>query len=149
MGRAGKGALPLPRCINATDTLGPMRVSTTVLLFLALFAAVAQKKPADVQILETKAVRGVTNITVDGKVRVTGEKPLHGLVIIFDFRSPEKEVVTSQRAIIDEDTLEPGREGVFHSEMADSARAVRYTLRAFDMHEKELRLANPGPYPVE
>jgi hypothetical protein len=126
-----------------------MRVLTTVLLFLALFAAAAQKKPADVQILETKAVRGVTNITVDGKVRVTGEKPLHGLVIIFDFRSPEKEVVTSQKAVIDEDTLEAGREGVFHSEMADSARAVRYTLRAFDMHEKELRVANPGPYPVE
>ena len=72
-----------------------------------------------------------------------------GLVIVFDFRSPEKEVVTSQKAVIDEDTLETGREGVFHSEMADSARAVRYTLRAFDGHEKELRVANPGPYPVE
>jgi hypothetical protein len=129
-----------------------MKVSTILLLFLALFAAAAQqkgKKPADVQILETKAVREITKITVDGKVRVTGEKALHGLVIIFDFRSPEKEVVTSQKAIIDEDTLETGREGVFHSEMADSARAVRYTVRAFDMHEKELRLANPGPYPVE
>jgi hypothetical protein len=126
-----------------------MRVLTAALLLLALSAAVAQKKPADVQILETKAVRGISNITVDGRVKVTGDKPLHGLVIIFDFRSPEKEVVTSQKAIIDEDTLETGREGVFHSEMADSARAVRYTLRAFDMHEKELRVANPGPYPVE
>ena len=125
-----------------------MRVSTIALLFLALFAAVAQKKP-DVQILETKAVREAAKISVDGKVRVTGEKPLHGLVIVFDFRSPEKEVVTSQKAIIDEDTLEAGREGVFHSEMADSARAVRYTVRAFDMHEKELRVANPGPFPVE
>jgi hypothetical protein len=125
-----------------------MRVSTIALLFLALFAVAAQKKP-DVQILETKAVREVTKITVDGKVRVTGEKPLHGLVIVFDFRSPEKEVVTSQKAVIDEDTLEAGREGVFHSEMADSARAVRYTIRAFDNHEKELRVANPGPYPVE
>jgi hypothetical protein len=129
-----------------------MRVSTIALLWLALFAATAQQKagkPADVRILETKAVREGDKISVDGKVRVTGEKPLRGLVIIFDFRSPEKEVVTSQRAIIAEDTLETGREGVFHSEMADSARAVRYTVRAFDMHEKELRLANPGPYPVE
>ena len=133
-----------------------MRVLTTALLFLAPFlalflnvpAAVAQKK-ADVQILETKAVREGAKISLDGKVRVTGEKPLHGLVIVFDFRSPEKEVVTSQKAVIDEDTLEAGREGVFHSEMADSARAVRYTVRAFDNHEKELRVANPGPYPVE
>ena len=129
-----------------------MKVLTILSLFLALFAATAQqkgKKPADVQILETKAVRDGTKIKVDGKVRVTGEKSLHGLVIIFDFRSPEKEVVTSQKAIIDEETMETGREGVFRSEMADSARAVRYTLRAFDMHEKELRVANPGPYPVE
>lgn len=131
-----------------------MKVSTvlSLLLSLALFAAAAQqkgKKPADVQILETKAVRDGPKIKVDGKVRVTGEKPLHGLVIVFDFRSPEKEVVTSQKAVIDEETMETGREGVFRSEMADSARAVRYTLRAFDTHEKELRVANPGPYPVE
>ena len=134
------------------DTLGPMRVSAIVVLCLALFAAAAQekaKKGADVRILETKAVREGANISVDGKVRVIGEKSLHGLVIIFDFRSPEKQVVTSQRAIIDEDTLAAGREGVFHSEMADSARAVRYTVRAFDMHEKELRVENPGPYPIE
>ena len=129
-----------------------MKVLTILSLFLALFAAGAQqkgKKPADVQILETKAVRDGAKIKVDGKVRVTGEKALHGLVIVFDFRSPEKEVVTSQKAVIDEETMETGREGVFRSEMADSARAVRYTLRAFDTHEKELRVANPGPYPVE
>jgi hypothetical protein len=129
-----------------------MRVSTIAFLCLALFAATAQQKagkPSDVRILETKAMREGDKISVDGKVRVTGEKPLRGLVIVFDFRSPEKEVVTSQRAIIDEGTLETGREGVFHSEMADSARAVRYTVRAFDIHEKELRVANPGPYPVE
>jgi hypothetical protein len=129
-----------------------MRVSTIALLSLALFAAAAQqkpKKPADVQILESKAVREVSKITVDGRIRVTGDKPLHGLVLVFDFRSPEKEVVTSQKAIINEDTLEAGREGVFHSDMADAARAVNYTLRAFDMHEKELRVANPGPFPIE
>lgn len=125
-----------------------MRVLSVALLFLGLFAAVAQKKP-DVQILETKAVREGGKISVDGKVKVSDEKTLRGLVIIFDFRSAEKEVVTSQRAIIDEGIVEAGHEGVFHSEMADSARAVRYTMRAFDMHEKELRLANPGPYPVE
>src|SRR5664279_3793091 len=129
-----------------------MRLSTIAILCLAVFAAPAQqksKKPADVQILETKAVRDGDKIKVDGKVRVTGEKSLRGLVLVFDFRSPEKEVVTSQKAVIDEDTMEVGRESVFHSEMADSARAVRYTIRAFDNHEKELRVANPGPYPVE
>ena len=128
-----------------------MRLWIIAVLCLALFAATAQQrsgKPGDVRILETKAVRDGAKISVDGKVRV-GDKSLRGLVIIFDFRSPEKEVVTSQRAVIDEENLEPGREGVFHSEMADSARAVRYTLRAFDAHDRELRVANPGPYPIE
>ena len=128
-----------------------MKVSSIALLSLALVASAQQKpkKAADVQILETRAVREPTRIIVDGKVRVTGDKPLHGLVIVFDFRSPEKEVVTTQKAIIDEDILETGREGVFHSEMADAARAVKYTIRAFDMHEKELRIANAGPFPIE
>src|SRR4051794_16076738 len=129
-----------------------MRVLAAALAvwILAAFAPPQKgKKPGDVEIFDTKVVRDNGKISVDGKVRVTGEKSLHGLVIVFDFRSPEKEVVTSQKAVIDEDTMETGQEGVFRSEMADSARAVRYTLRAFDMHEKELRVANPGPYPVE
>lgn len=107
------------------------------------------KKPADVQMLETKAVRDAGKISVDGRVKVTGEKALRGLVIVFDFRSPEKEVVTAQKTVIDDQTMEPGKEGSFHNEMVDAPRAVNYTIRAFDKHEKELRVGNPGPYIVE
>jgi hypothetical protein len=121
---------------------------------LALVTAVAlaqqkPKKPADVRVLESTARREESKITLDGKVRVTGEKPLRGLVIVFDFRSPEREVITSQKTTVDEDTLENGREGSYHVEMADAARAVRYTVRAFDIHEKELRVENLGPFPIE
>ena len=130
-----------------------MRILTAAALAVSLLtvaAAQKQKKPPDVQIVETKAVReSTTKISVDGKVKVTAEKPLRGLVIVFDFRSPEKEVVTSQKAIIQEDTMESGREGVYHAEMMDAVRAVNYTIRAFDFHEKELRVANPGPFVVE
>ena len=131
-----------------------MRFAAIALVLISLFAAVAQqkqkqKKPPDVEVLETKARREDARIALDGKVRVTGEKPLKGLVIVFDFRSPEKEVVTSQKTTIQDDTMETGREGVFHAEMVDAVRAVAYTVRAFDMHEKELRVANPGPYVVE
>jgi len=123
-------------------------------LFLAVgsllaFAPQKAKKPADVTMVETKAARDAGKISVDGRVKVTGEKPLRGLVIFFDFRSPEKEVVTAQKTVIDDATLEPGHEGVFHNEMVDAPRAVNYTIRAFDIHDKELRVANPGPYIVE
>ena len=120
----------------------------------ALLAALAPaqqkpKKPADVRVLETVARREESKITVDGKVRVTGEKPLRGLVIVFDFRSPERAVITAQRTTVDEDTLENGREGTYHVEMADAARAVTYTVRAFDIHDRELRVENLGPFPIE
>jgi len=68
-----------------------------LLLFLissatSLHAQQKQKKPPDVEILETKAVRDNGKISVDGRVKVTAEKALRGLVLVFDFRSPEKEV---------------------------------------------------------
>jgi len=125
-------------------------VSATVLaLTLVAMAPAQRKKPADVQVLETRAVREGTKITVDGKVKVTAEKPLRGLVIVFDFRSPEKEVITSQKTVVQEGPAESGREGAYHAEMADDVRAVHYTIRAFDLHEKELRVANTGPFPIE
>jgi len=128
-----------------------MRFWGIAVALVAVLAVAQQKprKPADVRVLETRARREENKITVDGKVRVTGEKPLRGLVVIFDFRSPEREVVTTQKTTVEEDTLENGREGSYHVEMADAARAVSYTIRAFDFHEKELRAENTGPFPIE
>jgi hypothetical protein len=128
-----------------------MRLLAAVALALSLLAAAAaqKKKAPDVRIMETKALRDGPRITVDGKVKVTADKQLRGLVIVFDFRSPEKEVLTSQKTVIDEGALEAGREGAYHAEMADEVRAVNYTIRAFDSHEKELNVANPGPYVIE
>jgi hypothetical protein len=138
--------------LNSTpDRLTAMRFLAIGLALVSLGASAPQKpkKALDVQVVETKARREEGKITVDGKVKVTGEKSLHGLVIVFDFRSPEKEVVTTQQTIVDEDTLETGREGSYHVEMADAARAVTYTVRAFDIHEKELRVENTGPFSIE
>lgn len=128
-----------------------MKFASILLLALAFMPASAQKKkPADVEVLETKAVRESSGvITVDGKVRVSGEKPLHGVIVYFDFRSPEKEVVTTQKAEITTETVQAGYEGVYHSEMADAARAVKYTIRVFDNHEKELKATNTGPFTIE
>jgi hypothetical protein len=131
-------------------TLAPMKLVIAMLTASSLFAFGPQKqKKADVQIVETKVLRDAGKITVDGKVKVAAEKPLHGLVIVFDFRSPEKEVVTSQKTVVDQEPMTPGQEGAFHNEMVDAPRAVNYTVRAFDSHEKELRVANPGPYIIE
>jgi hypothetical protein len=121
------------------------------LVLVSLGASAPQKprKAPDLQVVETKARREEGKISVDGKVKVTGEKPLHGLVVVFDFRSPEKEVVTTQKTTVDDGALETGHECSYHVEMADAARAVTYTVRAFDIHEKELRVENTGPFSIE
>ena len=126
-----------------------MKFRVPAFALLALVALAHPKKTADVKVLETVARREANIITVDGKVRIIGEKPLRGLVIVFDFRSPEREVITAQKTTVDEDTVERGHEGTYHVEMADAARAVTYTIRAFDTREKELSIENQGPFPIE
>ncbi|MBZ5622997.1 MAG: hypothetical protein LAQ69_30320 [Acidobacteriia bacterium] len=108
-----------------------------------------QKKPPDVTMLEAKARRGEGKILVDGRVRITAQKQIHGLVIVFDLLSPENGVMASEKALVDEDFIEPGQERSYHAETPDPVRAVRYRIRAFDNAERELRAENTGPFPVE
>jgi hypothetical protein len=69
--------------------------------------------------------------------------------VYFDLLSPENGVVTSQKAVLDEDQVQPGQERSAQSAAAEHVRAVRYKIRAFDMQERELRISNAGPFPIE
>jgi len=100
-------------------------------------------------VVETKAHRVDDKITLDGRVRFTGEKPAHGLVIVFDFLSAEHEVVTSQKTQVAEDVVRAGQEASYQTVLMDPARAISYQVRASDAGERDLRVANPGPYPIE
>jgi hypothetical protein len=116
-----------------------------VILSLCAFA----KKPGDVEVLETKARRVDDKITLDGRVRFTSEKPTRGLVIIFDFLSPEREVVTSQQTQVADGVVRAGQEASYQTELVDPVRAISYRVRAVGAGERDLRVANPGPYPIE
>jgi hypothetical protein len=70
-------------------------------------------------------------------------------VIVFDFLSPEHEVVTSQKTQVADDVVRAGREASYQTVLVDPARAVSYQVRAFDAGERDLSVANPGPYPIE
>ena len=132
--------------------LAPVRSFLLAAVILALcFAATGQKKKksADVEVIETRARRVEGKITLDGRVRFTGERPAHGLVIVFDFLSPEREVVTSQKTQVADDVVRAGQEASYQTVLVDPVRAVSYQVRAFDAGERDLRVANPGPYPIE
>jgi hypothetical protein len=108
-----------------------------------------KKKPADVEVLETKARRVEGRITLDGRVRFTSERSTRGLVIIFDFLSPEREVVTSQKTQVADGVVRAGQEASYQTELVDPVRAISYQVRAVGAGERDLRVANPGPYPIE
>src|SRR5438445_9434228 len=125
-------------------------ISSLLLLVLPLPCVSQRKaKPPEVRVLEAKSRREEGKILMDGRLRATADKPIRGLVVYFDLLSPENGVVTSEKAVLDEDPVPPGEERSYHSETSENARAVRFQIRAFDKGERELRVANPGPFPIE
>jgi hypothetical protein len=129
-----------------------VRVLLLAAVILSLCASATgqrKKRPADVDVIETRARRVEGKITLDGRVSFTGERPAHGLVIVFDFLSPEHEVVTSQKTQVADDVVRAGQEASYQTVLVDPVRAVTYQVRAFDGNERDLRVSNAGPYPIE
>ena len=75
-----------------------MKVLLVALAALALcaFPADKKKKWSDVEILLAKAVHDGTEVTVDGRLRATADKPLLDLVLEFVFLASGKQVVTTR-----------------------------------------------------
>jgi len=118
-------------------------------LSLALSGADKKKKPPDVQVLECSGRRADTRITFDGKVRNSSEKTIRGLVLLFDFLSSDKVILTTLNGPVEDEELAPGKESTFHLESDAPPRAVRYQLNAVDRTGRDLRVANAGPFAIE
>jgi hypothetical protein len=123
-------------------------VLALVVLCLSASGADKKKKPPDVQIVEIQVKREGVQVTLDGRVRATAEKPLIELSLAFEFRGPGKVVLTSKTATIDEMTLEPGDEASFHAATGCPQKAVDYIIKAYTQDYREINVANPGPYPI-
>ena len=135
------------RARRRSAKLTPVRF---VLLAAVIFSlCVAAKKSADLEVVETKARRVDDKITLDGRVRFIGERPSHGLVMVFDFLSPEHAVVTTQKTQVADDVVRAGQEASYQTVLVDPVRAIEYRVRAVDTTDRDLRVANPGPYPIE
>lgn len=124
-------------------------VILVVALAVTSIAAEKKRKPPDIEVLEASGRRGESKVSVDGRVRNTGEKPIKGLTLLFDFMAPGRQVVTTQKAAIDEEILEPGKEAAFHMELNAPPRSVEFQINATDGTGRELRVAKPGPFPIE
>jgi hypothetical protein len=124
-------------------------VILTAILVLSLSGADRKKKPPDIQIVECNSRRGDGKITFDGRVRNSGEKTITGLMLLFDFLSSDKVLLTTLKGPVEDEVLEPGKESTFHLESDEPPRAVRYQLNAVDHVGRDLRIANAGPFAID
>ncbi|MEO7651226.1 MAG: hypothetical protein ABIZ80_12215 [Bryobacteraceae bacterium] len=106
-------------------------------------------KPAEVLVVEATARRDGDVIKMDGRIRNSGEKPIQGLILSFDFFAPGKTPLTTQKGAVDDEIIEPGKEASFRMELGDIGRAVSFKINAFDEGGRDLKVTNPGPFPIE
>lgn len=131
-----------------------MRLVSALLLALVVFAwgqkSEKKGKLLAIEVVETSA-RRMTDGTIhlDGRVVNTGDRPIEGLVILFDFIAPEGRVISTKKFATDDEVLDLGHETAFQAKLADHVRAVRYRIGATDRVERDLRVARPGPYVIE
>ena len=120
-----------------------------LLACVLLCGAAKKKKQLSIQVMETSARRGEETISLDGRVRNSGDRPIQKLILLFDFIAPGGAVISTQQFPVEESVLEPGTDTVFRAKLNDNVRAVRYRVGATDSVGREFLVSNPGPYVIE
>lgn len=125
-----------------------------VILMLASLCLAGQSKSkassqSEVQVLEVTCRRQSGDVLLDGRVKNNSLKPLIKLQLLFDFLGTDRQVLTTKRGELEQETLDPGQEAEFHLRVGDPVRAVSYMMRAEDGRGRDLRVENSGPFPIE
>jgi hypothetical protein len=108
-----------------------------------------KEKVPDIEILEASGRRGANTVRMDGHLRNASERSIHDLALQFDFFDSDGTLLTTQKATIDEPSLEPGQEAAFHMELNNPARAVKFQISATGAGDRDLRVGKPGPFAIE
>jgi hypothetical protein len=129
------------------------RLRSILIIALALLPGTfGEKKPKtpEVRVIEFNAHRSDDLILVDGQFKNIGEKPIRRMVYIIDFLATDgKQVLTTQRAEVEDDVLDPGAEVEVHGQVRSPAGATSFVLRFEEAGGRELRTGRAGPYRIE
>ena len=106
-------------------------------------------KLPDLEIVEASARRDGEQIALDGRVKNTGQKPIHGLVLVFDFLSDDGIPLTTQKATVEDEVVELGQEARFRMGLNAPPRAVAVRINAMDANSRELSIAKSAPFPID
>ncbi len=123
--------------------------------FLAALAALPQQKPKrqprppDLQIARIASTRQEGRIAYEGDLKVTGERPLNGLILQFEFFESRRVLLSMQKIEVESGTLMPGEERHFNVQGADVPRAVSFRLSGSETNGRELSVAGGGPHPLD
>jgi hypothetical protein len=130
-----------------------MRCGVAILLALASLVGAADKKPKpaktpDVRVVEIRCQRTESRVTVDGRVRIGGNKNMERFTLFFDFLDTGKQVITTRRNDYPDEVISPGQDVDFNLYLPDPVRAVHVVVRAEKKSGQELRVENAGPFPI-
>jgi hypothetical protein len=108
-----------------------------------------RRSRSDIEIvrLSTRRQQGV--ITYEGVLKLTADRRIPGLRLIFEFFATTKALLSMQKIVIEEGSLEPGEGHRFEVQGDDVPRAVSFRVSAEQVNGLELRLAGAGPYPLD
>jgi hypothetical protein len=127
-----------------------LRVWCAAVVFsLCTVGAYQKAKTGDIDILEVTAHRSEEMIEIDGRVRNTSDKTIHGLTLSFDFTASDGSVMTTQTAPVDEENLAPGEEAPFHMQLNNPPRAVKFKVSAVTDSKRGLRVTRGGPFAID
>jgi hypothetical protein len=125
------------------------------LLLLALTPAlIAQKnkqqlRDPEIQVLEATVRRDEGRITIDARLKNTGEKPARDLRIFYEVLDSDRQVLTRQRGGIEQKDLDPEDEVEVQAQMHFHARAVSVRVEFEDGAGRNLKGTNTGPFVIE
>ena len=108
-----------------------------------------QPKPPDLTILSVQGHRQADHVTLDGRVKNTGLKPIEGLVLLIDFLGTDKQLLTTKKGPVESEMLQLGDEADFRLEVESPPRSVSYQFNAEDSSGRDLRVENRGPFLIE
>jgi hypothetical protein len=130
-----------------------MRRRVCLILLLVAAAADAQRKPqpkpAEIELSDVIVRREGKHVNIDGRLKNAGERAAKKLAIFIDFLSPDNQVLTTRRAGIEEEELEPGGEAELHARVPDPVRAVSIRFNFEDGSGRYLKGINAGPFAIE
>jgi hypothetical protein len=127
-----------------------VRVWCAAVVFSLCVAGAYQKaKTGDIDIVEVTAHRDDDMIAIDGRVRNTSDKTIHGLVLSFDFTASDGSVMTTQTAPVDEENLAAGAEAPFHVQLNNPPRAVKFKVSAVTTSKRGLHVTRGGPFAID